>query len=119
MPFRLWLYLTKAACFILMPVAFATFFAREESLLGHVQSIAMGILFVLGLIGAFMGILFAFGKLRMSCPFCGKSGRVGANKQDGLWMECRSCGFVHGSGALGLTIVCEELGDEESDDDED
>jgi hypothetical protein len=37
---------------------------------------------------------------------------VGGSKQDGMWMECESCGFVHGSGPLRLKIVREEIDDD-------
>ncbi len=90
-------------------IVFATFFAPQDSALGHARAVAMGILILLCLVGAVMGIIMAFGKLRMLCPFCGKSGRVGGSKQDGMWMECATCGFVHSSGPLGLKIVREEI----------
>ena len=112
MPFRLWFYLAKVGGFILFAIIFATFFAPSNSLLGHTRFVAMCILVPLCLVGAFMGILMAFGRLRMLCPFCSKSGRVGGSKCDGMWMECESCGFVHGSGFWGLKIVREEIDDD-------
>ena len=42
----------------------------------------------------------------------GKSGRVGGSKSEGMWMECESCGFIHGSGLLRLKIVKEEVDDD-------
>lgn len=108
----------KAVGFILMPVAFATFFSPKESPLGQVHLVAMGLFLFICLGGAFLGTFVVFGKLRMSCPFCGKSGRVGVDKQYGMWMECGTCGLVHGSGPLGLKIVCEELGDDDCEDDD-
>ena len=114
MPFRLWFYLAKVGGFILFAIIFATFFAPAGSLLEDVRFIALCILVPLCLTGALMGILMAFGRLRMLCPFCGKSGRVGGSKRDGMWMECESCGFVHGSGPLRLKIVREEI-DEDAD----
>ena len=112
MPFRLWFYLAKVGVFILFAVIFATFSASSESVMGRVRFIALCILVSLGLIGAFMGILMAFGRLRMLCPFCGKSGRVGGSKREGMWMVCETCGFVHSSGPLGLKIVREEIDDD-------
>jgi hypothetical protein len=112
MPFRFWFYLFKVGGFSLFAIIFATFFAPSDSLLGRTRFVAMWILIPLCLIAAFMGILIAFGRLRMLCPFCGKSGRVGGNKRDGMWMECKSCGFVHGSGPLRLKIVREEIEDD-------
>ena len=112
MPFRLWFYLAKVGGFFLFAIIFATFFAPSDSLLGRARFVAMCILVPLCLIGAFMGILMVFGRLRMLCPFCGKSGRVGGSKRDGMWMECESCGFIHGSGPLRLKIVREENEDD-------
>jgi hypothetical protein len=110
MPFRLWFYLTKLGG-ILFVIIFVTFFAPNESLLGRARFVAMCILVPLCLIGAVMGILMAIGRLRMRCPFCGKTGQVGGSKRDGLWMECESCDFVHGSGPLRLKIVREKIDD--------
>ena len=112
MPFRLWFYLTKVRGFILFSIIFATFSAPGDIVAERVRFIAMCILVPLCLVGAFMGILMAFDRLRMLCPFCGKSGPVGGNKRDGMWMECETCGFVHGSGPLGLKIVREEIDDD-------
>jgi hypothetical protein len=114
MPFRLWLYLTKVYGVGLFAVIFATFFAPNDSALGHARSAALFILIPLCLIGALMGILMAFGKLRMLCPFCGRSGPAGASKQDGMWMKCESCGLIHSSGPLGLKIVKEKIGEDAS-----
>ena len=111
MPFRLWFYLAKVGGFILFAIIFATFFTPSDGLIGRARFIAMCILVPLCLMGAFMGILMAFGRLRMLCPFCGKSGRVGGSKRDGMWLVCESCGFVHGSGPLRLKIVREEIDD--------
>ncbi len=112
MPFRLWFYLAKVGGFILFATIFATFSAPSDSLLGRVRFIAICALVLLCLIGAFMGILMAFGRLRMLCPFCGKSGPAGGNKREGMWMECASCGLVHGSGPLRLKIVRDEIDDD-------
>ena len=112
MPFRLWFYLAKLGGFILFAIIFATFFAPSDSLPGRVRFIAMCVLVPLCLIGAFMGILMALGRLRMLCPFCGESGRVGGSKRNGMWMECGSCGLVHGSGPFRLRIVREEIDDD-------
>jgi hypothetical protein len=109
MPFRLWFYLAKVGGFILFAIIFATFFAPADSWLGHLRLVAQWILIPLCLVGALMGVLMALGKLKMLCPFCGKSRPVGGNKQDGIWLECETCGLVHSSGPLGLKIVREEI----------
>jgi len=113
MPFRLWFYLAKVGGFILFATIAATFFSPDDSLLGQLRSIALWIFIPLCLVGASMGVLFALGKLRMLCPFCGKSGPVGGNKQDGMWMECETCGLVHSGGPLGLKIIREEIAEDE------
>ncbi len=113
MPFRLWFYLAKVGGFILIAFIFATFFAPRDSALGHARLVAMCILIPLCLVGAVMGIMMAFGKLRMLCPFCGKSGRVGGSKQQGMWMVCETCGFIHSGGPLGLKIVREEISEDD------
>jgi hypothetical protein len=116
MPFRLWFYLAKVGGFILFAIIFATFFAPADSGLGHLRLVAQWILIPLCLVGALMGVLMVLGKLRMLCPFCRKSGPVGGNKQDGIWLECETCGLVHSSGPLGLKIVREKIvGDEDAD----
>ena len=112
MPFRLWFYLGKLGGPILFAILFATFSAPRDSLAGLARFIALCILVSLGLIGTFMGVLMAFDRLRMLCPFCGNSGPAGGNKRDGMWMECASCGFVHGSGPLGLKIVRARIDDD-------
>lgn len=116
MPFRLWFYLAKVGGFALFAIVFATFLAPADSWLGQLRTVALWIVIPLCLVGALMGILHALGKLRMLCPFCGKSGLVGGNKQDGIWLECETCGLVHSSGPLGLKIVREEIADHEDED---
>lgn len=113
MPFRLWFYLAKVGGVILFAIVFATYFAAGDSMLGRVRFVAICILIPLCLSGAVIGILAALGKLRMLCPFCGKRGPVGGDKQHGMWMECETCGFVHSSGPLGLKIVREEISDDD------
>lgn len=115
MPFRLWYYLAKVGGFILFAVIFATFFAPAGSALESVRIVAVCLLIPLCLTGAVMGVLMALGKLRMRCPFCGKSGPAGGSKQEGMWMECATCGLIHGSGPFRLKIVREEIGDDEED----
>jgi len=116
MPFRLWYYLAKVGGFILVAIIFATFFAPRGSTREGVHFIATCLLVPLCLTGAVMGVLLALGKLRMRCPFCGKSGPAGGSKQEGMWMVCETCGFVHGSGPLRLKIIREEITDDEEED---
>jgi len=111
MPFRFWFYLAKIGGFTLFAVVAATFCAPSDSALGLVRFVALCILIPLCLVGTFLGILMACHRLRMLCPFCGRSGYVGGNKRDGMWMVCDSCGFIHGAGPLRLKIVRGELDD--------
>jgi predicted RNA-binding Zn-ribbon protein involved in translation (DUF1610 family) len=113
MQFRLWFYIIKVAGF-LFPIAFLTLVVPVGSVLGHLRYFAICLIIIIGVVVVLMGIRIAFGKLRMLCPFCGKSGRVGATKRQGLWMECDNCGFVHGRGPLRLKIVREILNDEDA-----
>ena len=112
MPFRLWLYLAKVGGFILFAFVFATSSASADSALGRLRLGAMCILIPLCFIGAFMAILMAFGKLKMLCPFCGRSGRIRGGRRRGIWLECESCGIVRGSGLLGLKIVRGDIADD-------
>jgi hypothetical protein len=116
MPFRLWFYLVKVGGFTLFAIVFATLFAPANSALTRVRFVAICLMVPLCVVGSLMGILMAFDKLRMLCPFCGKSGRAGGNKRRGMWMECATCGFVHGGGPLGLKIVREKITDDDDDD---
>jgi hypothetical protein len=115
MPFRIWFYLAQVGGPILFAVIFFTFSAPKDSLLGHIRVLAFCLLVPLAIMGAVMGLIFALGKLRMRCPFCGKPGRIGVSKSDGMWMECETCGFVHGSGPLRLKIIKEEIEKDEDD----
>ena len=107
MPFRLWYYLSRVGGFVLFAVVAATFAAPSDSVPGRVRFVATCALILLGLVGAFLGVLLACHGLRMLCPFCGRSGYAGGSKRDGMWMVCESCGLIHGSGPLGLKIVRE------------
>jgi hypothetical protein len=61
----------------------------------------------LGILGAVMCILMFLGEVRMRCPFCGAFGTVGGDKENGVWMTCHTCGYIHGSGRLGWSLVTE------------
>jgi hypothetical protein len=118
MPFRFWLYLAKVGGFILVAMMLPAFFVPKNSILGAVGSVATCILILLGVTGAVMGGFLAFGKLKMLCPFCGKSGRVGASQSGGLGLVCETCGIVRTSGFLGLQFVKEPIADEEEDEEQ-
>jgi predicted RNA-binding Zn-ribbon protein involved in translation (DUF1610 family) len=109
MPFRLWFYLAKIGGGVLLAIVALSFFFSSDGVFGRIRFIALCLLIPLCLVGVYLGILMSFGRLRMSCPFCGKPGRAGGSKAQGMWMECDSCGFIHGSGPFRLKIVREEM----------
>jgi len=109
MPFRLWYYLARVGGVALFAIVAATLATPSDSVLGRVRFVALCALIALGFVGAVLGVLLACRRLRMLCPFCGRSGYVGGSKRDGMWMVCESCGLIHGSGLLGLKIVREKI----------
>ncbi len=114
-PFRFWFYAVKLGGYGLFPLMFVLIFAGHEGPLVIVRNVVIGMIVCLGVIGAILGILLTFGKLRMSCPFCGSAGEVGFGRGADIWMECPNCELVHGSGPLGLKLVKELLEDESDD----
>ena len=109
MPFRVWYYLAKVAGPILLgAVGFGLALPRNP-VATVIYRPALFCLIALCLTGALLGGALAFGRLRMRCPFCGRYGLVGGNKEDGLWLYCDDCGCVHGAGIFGLRLVREQL----------
>ena len=84
-------------------------FGTQHRWLSVVGSMATATLVVLCTVGAVMGIMLALGKLKMLCPFCGKLGDVGGSKQEGMWMECDQCGFVHGAGFMRMRLTSNRM----------
>jgi hypothetical protein len=111
MPFRLWFYLTKIGGFVFATAIVLAIVFGGSRALGTVISIMTLVLIPLGLTGAVMGVLMVCDRLRMGCPFCGRSGPAGGSKAEGMWMECETCGLIHGGGRFGLKIVNEKLND--------
>lgn len=57
---------------------------------------------LIALLGAFQGILFALGKLRMGCPDCNSASIITGGNQDGMWLDCPRCREMKlGMGRLG------------------
>jgi hypothetical protein len=118
MPFRLWFYLTRIGGLVFAVVIVLAVVLGDSRAVETVISAMVLIVVPLGLTGAVMGVLMICGRLRMRCPFCGKSGEAGGSKSDGMWMVCPTCGLVRGGGRFGLRIICEKpdehppLGDE-------
>ncbi len=112
MPFGFWYYAANVGGRIaFIAFAAALIFSKDGATSG-LGLIALCYLIPLALAGTIMGILLCFDKLRMRCPFCGKSGPVGGSKADGMWMECETCGWIHGVGPLKLKLVKEKRNDE-------
>src|SRR5262245_60361959 len=113
MPFRAWYYYCKLG----VPVLFGTLallfvLASLQLDLPDIMSAVLAMIFLValwtligsGLLGGVMGLLLVFGVLRMTCPFCGAWSQVRGNSRDGMWLLCKRCGFVHGSGIWGLKL---------------
>jgi hypothetical protein len=90
MSFRLWCWMCWSAMLIFV-LAFAAPFLPSRWT-DHLVWMVYLILPV-GILGALFGILLAFGKLKMTCPQCGRSGSVGAT-QGMMWVNCKSCGSI-------------------------
>lgn len=104
MKFKTWYFIGKFGC-VLFILSGLWIIAGDKSLVIRVAGgLSLLILIVLGMIGAVMGIFLSLGKLKMKCPFCNQYGFVGADKKNGMWMECNACGLIHGSGCLGLKL---------------
>ena len=104
MPFRLWFYLAKLALPSCLAVGLLLYVFEGGAITEWYGRIAFTFLMALALVGAVMGGLLAFDKLQLRCPYCGKSGRAGGNREEGLWMDCESCGFIRGSGPFRMKI---------------
>ncbi|HVT83435.1 MAG TPA: hypothetical protein VHM90_22530 [Phycisphaerae bacterium] len=116
MPFRLWHYIGKLALPALALPCVAFFFwpnNRAVVLIGASSFIA---LLALGLVGGVMGVLMAAGKLRMRCPFCGRSGPAWGSKREGMRMECPDCGVIRAAGRFNLQLAREVAADGVADD---
>ncbi len=105
MPFRLWFYAVKAALpLMLAPVAVRLFWGWDN--VPAAMDVATFVpLTVLAMTGAVMGVLMVMGRLRMRCPFCGRSGPAGGNRAMGLFMLCENCGLIRGGGMLNMRVV--------------
>lgn len=103
--FRVWFLVTKLGWipFALLALAY----------LGHapvwVQAVLWCVIAALGFTGAGVALVALVWGLRMACPFCGRAGEVGGDKERGFWMRCEGCGVVEGRGRLSLGLK-RELG---------
>lgn len=107
MSFRFWVYFVKISAVVLGPIVLCHIFFRPGGVFQIIGVIALGLFLALSIVGGFMGILLACGRLRMRCPFCGRSGLVQSSEDDKFSMRCDACGLIRCTGVLGLRIVRE------------
>lgn len=113
MPFRVWYFLGNVAGPILLGAVILGMVLPSNPVTTVIYRPALVCLIVLCLAGAFLGILMAFGRLRMRCPFCGRHGFVRGSQEDGVWLQCDHCGCVHGTGLFGLRLIREPSDDDQ------
>ena len=95
---------------ILFAIAVVGMFSRPDHWFRVVSGVATLILIVFGLLGAGLGLQFAFGKLHFGCPLCGRKGEViVANKKE-MWMKCPGCGEIRVSSLFLGRLKVEKMG---------
>lgn len=104
MPFRVWFYGCKVFPLLLMAGALGMTYRHSSGLMKRLGTISIGALFLLGAIGALMGIYGVLFGLRMKCPVCDSYGEAGGARH-GIVLRCPSCGLIRGGGILGLKLV--------------
>jgi hypothetical protein len=109
MKFSFWYYVYKSAGVLFLTTALGFIFGDRYPWLGTLKELSSVVLLVLGSVGAVMGIRLSLGKLTMLCPFCGANGPVSGDKRSGPCMECKNCGFIHGTGLFGLKLIKEKI----------
>ncbi len=105
--FKLWLYLTRLIGPVALLLAVALAFLMPPS-----ERVVLGwgiviVVFAVGVLGGVFGLLMVTDRLRWNCPFCNRKSPVGGDKVRGMWLQCESCGLVHGRGRFGLRLVRE------------
>ena len=104
MYFRIWHYLCRVGAPVLFPAALLAIVMQRGSVLQGIGVGAILVMFILGLVGAVMGVFLSLGKLRMRCPFCGEKGMVSGD-EGGLTLDCPECGLVYETGFLKLRLA--------------
>mgnify|MGYP003108867756 CR=1 FL=1 len=112
MKFSIWHYCIRFSPVLIIGAVISIFKVEKGKVLEVYGEVSFILLVALCIVGGFMGLLMAFGKLKMKCPFCGSYGRVNGSKNDGMWMECPQCGIVHGTGLLKLKLTAEGIEDD-------
>ncbi|MFH1024201.1 MAG: hypothetical protein V1809_12545 [Planctomycetota bacterium] len=88
---RTWLAICRMASILILPVVIGMFF-DEVLWLRVVSVVAIALMVILGVWGAVLGIVFAFGKLYFGCPDCGAKSRVLGGGKWGMLLDCPQCG---------------------------
>lgn len=101
MQFRLWYYGNKAAMIGMLLSAGALIVLPHHKVLVVISLAVFGASF---LVGAALAIATTFGNI--TCPFCKRPGALQAKGEPGF--SCPGCGYIHGTGVLGLRFVREE-----------
>lgn len=113
-PFRLW-----QICGVGAPLLFAGIFAgiffAPHPIAAAVGSVCFLLLAALGSVGAYLGLKSIRGPVLMRCPFCHQGARSGYSKEDGAYLLCDRCGFVHGAGLMRTRLVCQPVPRDEDD----
>jgi hypothetical protein len=100
MPFRLWLYVNAIGMLMLVGamVSAATGFHMAFGT-------CLGIAFHVGSMNALMVATRLSRSVTMLCPFCKSPGTYGADRKLGPYLECATCGLVHGTGPFWLWLT--------------
>lgn len=77
-----------------LAIAAFFFFPPSHPVLRCLNVACLATLVVLGLMGAWFGILLCFGRLYFGCPFCGARSRAVGVTSKHLYLDCPSCGAV-------------------------
>jgi len=67
------------------------------------------LLIAYGILGGVLGIMAAFGWLRLGCPFCGAASKVKPLGRAGMQLHCPHCGRVLTTNGKGFSLRCEKL----------
>lgn len=87
-------------------------FSESGHWLRTVAGIATLVFICLGILGAVMGLLFAFGQLHLGCPRCSARSKVVGGTSKGMVLDCPHCGLVRIGKSLFGKIRCEVVHDE-------
>lgn len=103
------------SAYLMFPGAIAAWLLPEGSVFMWPAVLAVGWGVIVCLFGAFLGILFACGRLSMGCPRCDAQSHVSGGDAEGMYLECPGCGELRlkVGRVFGLKVI--EPGSEEDD----